>query len=404
MFVESYLTGAGEELATNISNGSAVYLANNTEVGPIAFDGTDVGEPDVLNGFVGLLGGDVDSEDESSVSLSHILFLGYGAVGSLDTSDAELGVGSGHPTGGIQAQSVTLDAASEVEFEITGSGAVADTDYSQLASSGPVRLNGSSVGAVVAPASGGSCPELTPGGTYTFVSTTGGLSGLFGNAAEGDELPLRYIKGCSRDPSRHLQIAYHESGGTQTVTATVIGTGGLSLPVNPINEYHAPNAEGATWGPIAGALDIAEAKAAEQKIREEAEARARALAEASLGEISLAGTGIAVQSEGMALVKLGCKGGATCGGKLTLSTQATSKAKGKKKRTITIGIAQFSIVAGKTATVKVKLNAAGRGLLSADRGRLAANLTILKLSPAPEHTQTTNVRLSGERPRGKTKK
>jgi hypothetical protein len=155
------------------------------------------------------------------------------------------------------------------------------------------------------------------------------------------------------------------------------------------------------WGAIAGARGVAEAKAKE---KEEAEARARALAWASLGEVSLIGTGIAVQGDGIGLVKLGCKGGASCGGKLTLSAQATSRAKGKKKRMVTIGAAQFSIVAGGTATVKVKLNAAGRGLLKADHERLAAHLTILKLTPVPEHTQITSVRLSGERPRGKTKK
>src|ERR1700691_4526661 len=227
VFIGDHLTGVGEELTTNISNGSAVDLANNTEVGPVAFEGTDTGESGVLNGFVGLLGGDVDSEDESSVSLSHILFLGSGAVGSLDTSDAELGVGSGNPTGGIQTQSVTLDASSEVEFEISGSGTTADTDYSQLSSVGTIALGGASLGVFVSPASGTSCPTLAPGQTYTFVSTTGTLSGSFANAPEGTEIPVVYAKSCATHPSTHLRIAYHRSGGTQTVTATVIETGGL---------------------------------------------------------------------------------------------------------------------------------------------------------------------------------
>jgi hypothetical protein len=402
VFVGGDLTGVGEELTTNISNGSAVYLANDTEAGPVAFEGTDVGEPGVLNGFVGLLGGDVDSADEGSVSLSHILFLGYGAVGSLDTSDAELGVGSGHSTGGIQAQSVALDAASEVEFDISGPGTIADTDYSQLSSAGTIALGGASLGVFVSPTSGTSCPTLAPGQTYTFVSTTGTLSGSFANAPEGAEIPVVYAKSCATHPSAHLLIAYHRSGGgAQTVTGIV--TDGSPLSEEHINPY-VREEDGVEWGAISGALAVAEANAAKRKAREEAEARARALAEASLGEVSLASTGIAVQGDGMAFVKLGCKGGESCGGKLTLSAQATSKAKGKKKRTITIGTAGFSIAAGKTATVKVKLNAAGRGLLKANHERLVANLTIMKLTPAPEHIQTASVRLSGERPRGKTKK
>jgi hypothetical protein len=399
VFVEGDVTGAGKALTTDISNRSVVYLANDTEVGTAAFDGANTGEAGVLNGFVGLLGGDVDSEDGGSVSLSHIFLVGSGAVGSLTTNDAELSVGNGHPTGGIRARSVSFDPASEVEFEITGSGAVADTDYSQLSSSGQVGLNGSSVGVVVAPVAG-SCPELTVGRTYTFVSTTGGLLGVFGDAAEGAELPLRYAKGCAKQASKYLRTEYHESGGTQTVTATVKEPGELPLPIQHYNPYEAPNAEGATRGAIAGALRIAEADAAERKASEEAEARARVLAEASAGEVSLAGTSIVVQSSGLALVKLDCKGSESCTGNLTLSAQE----KGKKKHTIVIGTAKFSVMTGKTATVKVKLDAAGRSLLSAARGRLTAHLAILVLAPVSEHTQTASVRLIGQKARVKAKK
>jgi ribosomal protein S6E (S10) len=269
-------------------------------------------------------------------------------------------------------------------------------------SQGLIELGGSSIELITSGPSRQSCPSLKNGEVYTLISTTGTLSGSFSNAPQGEKIVAEYPAGCLKVPF-YLEIAYHESEATKTVTAKVIQTDSfeLPLPVNPINEYHAPNAEGATWGPISSALAVAEAKAAERKASEEAEARARALADASLGEVSLAGTGIAVQSDGMALVTLGCKGGESCGGKLTLSAQAKSK----KKRAITLGTAGFSIAAGKTATVKVKLNVAGRGLLKAVHGRLAAHLTILKLTPVPEHTQITSVRLSEERPRGgKTKK
>jgi hypothetical protein len=327
--------------------------------------------------------------------------LGSGSVGALTTSDAEIGVGAGNPTGGIEAQRATLDAGSEVEFEITGAGMTADSDYGQFSSGGSVALGGATIGVFVAPVSGASCPTPSPGRTYTFISTTGSLSGSFGNAPEGTEIPVRFSKSCATRPLVHLRIAYHRSGGTQTVTGTVPGGTELSEPEKKYNPYERPNAEGATWGPIASARDIAESRAKE---KEEAEARARAAAEAAAGEVSLAGTSVAVQRDGVALVKLHCRGSKNCTGKLALSTQATSRAKGKKKRAITLGTAKFSIAAGQTATVKVKLDAAGRGLLKAAHERLAARLAILVLAPGSGRTQTTGVHLVGQKSHGKTGK
>ncbi len=117
---------------------------------------------------------------------------------------------------------------------------------------------------------------------------------------------------------------------------------------------------------------------------------------AATGSVSLDGSAITVQSSGAAAIKLTCSGTSTCAGKLTLTAKSAAK-KGKKKskkvETETIGTASFSISAGKTATVKLTLNATGRALLSAAHGRLAATLTILKSAPAPAATQTESVHL-----------
>lgn len=393
------LTGAGSALTAELSNGTLLGLENSTEVGPVTIEGKDVSGEHIDNGVTLLADGELDSSDREPVELRNIYFEGAGAVGALTADNSTLAVGTGaQPAEGIEASTAKLDSNSGVIFEISGSGTTAQVDYSQLASSGPVSLNGSSVGVVVVSVSG-SCPELVAGRTYSFISTTGGLSGSFGSVPEGAELPLTYAKGCAQQTSKHLQVAYHESGGTQTVTGTVIEAGGLPQPVQHDNPYEKPNAEGATWGPIAAAQRLAESAAAERKASEEAEARARALADAAVGEVSLVGTSIAVQSDGTALVKLDCKGGASCGGKLTLSAQATSKAKGKKKRTITIGIAKFSVAAGKTVTVKVKLDAAGRALLDAAHGHLSAHLTIVQSAPAPIHSQTKSVHLLQQKAR-----
>jgi hypothetical protein len=112
------------------------------------------------------------------------------------------------------------------------------------------------------------------------------------------------------------------------------------------------------------------------------------------GSVSLTGSLLSVQSGGKASVKLACTGTVPCTGKLTL--MVTSKDKGKHAKHTkaeTIGTAAFSIPAGKTGVVTIKLTAAGRALLKAGHGKLSANLTILKSSPAPASTKRESVQL-----------
>jgi hypothetical protein len=123
------------------------------------------------------------------------------------------------------------------------------------------------------------------------------------------------------------------------------------------------------------------------------------------GEVVLADTGIAVQSDGMALVKLACVGNEDCSGELTFSAKVTSTAKGGRKRSrmVKIATAKFLIVAGKTVTVKVKLDIAGRSLLNAAHGRLTVSLEILESGSGPEYTHTAKVHLDQRKNRGGTK-
>ncbi len=117
---------------------------------------------------------------------------------------------------------------------------------------------------------------------------------------------------------------------------------------------------------------------------------------AAAGSVSLASSVIGVQSGGKASVKLTCAGTTTCAGKLTLTVSLKGKGKGKhgkKAKTETIGTAAFSIPAGKTGVVAIKLTTAGRTLLKAGHGKLSASLTILKSSPAPASTKRESVTL-----------
>jgi hypothetical protein len=116
------------------------------------------------------------------------------------------------------------------------------------------------------------------------------------------------------------------------------------------------------------------------------------------GGVSLAGTRIATTRAGEAAVELRCAGPLTCHGKLTLTIPRNegkkgTRRRGESKQTEMIGTASFTIPAGGTVTVELKLGAAGRALLGVDHGRLAASLTILKSVPLPSQTHSENVQL-----------
>lgn len=415
------VTGNGNALNVELSDGPLLGLVeNDTEAGPVTIDGANMNEI-AANGVVSLADAQLDSEDGEPVSLSHIFFAGSGAVGRLATSDSDMDIGS--PDQGIEVTSAKLDAASHVEFNVTGDGATAQAEYSQLTSQGSIELGGSEVEVVVRPPKKGeACPELTAGQTYTFVSTSGTLSGSFSNAPEhGAEIPIRFAEACEQ-LSQKMRIAYHESGGVQTVTGTVEAEANelKEAKEKETREQESKEKEEALLKLeeehaklIAEEVVAKEAAVAVIEKRQEEEAATRRRQEeesigsmyqvgetAATGSVSLEGSTINAQSNGDAKFKLACAGTGTCAGELTLTVKSTNK-KGKTKR---ISTAQFSISAGKTATVVLKLDASGRALLAAAHGHLSAMLTILKSYPAPSQTHTVSVRLIQQRTHVKTKK
>jgi hypothetical protein len=116
------------------------------------------------------------------------------------------------------------------------------------------------------------------------------------------------------------------------------------------------------------------------------------------GRLALAATSIGVRG-GRALVKLTCRGPGGCHGGLTLTVRRTVKVRGKRaSRRITIASASASIGAGRTATIALGLDRAGRALLSGDHGRLGAILTIVQLERGATSPRTQVVHLSEQRP------
>jgi hypothetical protein len=372
MAVTGGVTGAGDALTIDMSDGPVLYLESGIEVGALAIHGTDAGEAGSLNGLVELGGVGLNSSDERSVSLSHILLVGSGATGPLSTDGAQLAVGGEYPAEGIEASSATLDAASEVAFLVTGAGPTAGADYSQLLSTGAVALNGAKLFVHVAPPNEtSSCPSLPVGQTYTLVHTTGALTGSFGNAPEGSEISVGYANSCGAQPARYLRIAYHESGAGHTVTATVVE------PSEPAQ----PTSESTSTSP--GAIEPLPVNLQIEKEFHEHPPWTKAPGSAPGGVSLPGGAKIAIERARTARVKLGCTASKDCTGKLILTVKTTSKTKSGKKRlrTLIIGTAKFSVSAGKRATFEIALNALGRGLLGKDHKRFIAHVAILDAVP-----------------------
>jgi hypothetical protein len=405
LLIGGEVTGAGKALTAELSNGPALIFENSTEVGPVTLEGPTSAGEHIDNGSVFLEEGELNSTDHEPVTLRNLFFRGTGAVGALSTDNATLDVGSGtYPTGGLEASSVTLDPTTGVLFEITGGGATARTDYSQLVSTGAVELGGQ-VGVFVSePSAKAVCPVLQRGQQYTFISTTAPLSGVFSNAPEHsfEELPIQFAKSCGQH-SQTMRITYSTTGSVHTVTGTV--------------EAEAVENEGA----LKGAQEIArqfwekaEAERAAQKRQEEEVTAARnrkyqeeeavgiarrrreeeAESESAAGgfEVSLEGSTIDMPKSGAPAVKLRCKGTSTCVGKLTLTVEHKDRQGGKTRRE-TIGTAAFSIGGGVTMTIKLALNATGRALVRTAHVPRRATLKILQSSLGPPRTHSQSVLL-----------
>jgi hypothetical protein len=83
---------------------------------------------------------------------------------------------------------------------------------------------------------------------------------------------------------------------------------------------------------------------------------------------------------GKAALQISCPGPGTCSGKLTLSAKITTgKGKNKKTKTLTIGSTSFSLKAGESTTVSVKLSGPAKSALA--KGTLKAKLKGTGIAP-----------------------
>jgi hypothetical protein len=109
--------------------------------------------------------------------------------------------------------------------------------------------------------------------------------------------------------------------------------------------------------------------------------------------VELLDSDIATNNRGVAKVKLVCKGTAPCLGSVTLTGRLGTGGKGHSKQDI-LGTAHFSLKAGATATIDVKLGAHARSVLRFAHGSPRAVLSIRTSSPKPTQTYSVTVQLS----------
>jgi hypothetical protein len=223
------LAGSSADLTVNLSDGSGLYLQGDNEVGNVSVTAGDTGGGTI--NFLGAAGhlAQLDASDGHNLTVGSGIDLAETntALGGLVSAGGIISVGWPYAAspGTLSTTSASFDASSNVGFEIAAPGTTVGTDYAQLTSTGPVNLGGAT-GELYETIADGSCPALTVGTSYTLISTTGSLSGQFGNAPEGGIIHDGFT--CNNS----YRINYHESGPTQTVTATVVSTTDGSPPSN----------------------------------------------------------------------------------------------------------------------------------------------------------------------------
>jgi hypothetical protein len=218
------LLGSGSELTVDLTDHSGLYLMGNNEVGNVTVNATNE-----AGGSLNLL--DESASVELNATDGHTLtmdggeltdFVTHAAIGAYSSIGSNTQVGAPYigPAAILNAASAKFAASDFLSFTIVGTGDVAGSDYSQFTSTGPVMLEGASL-ALAETLRTGECPALSIGQQYTLISTTGALTGMFGNAPNGSTIS---------DGACHntYRINYNTASSPQTVTATVVTSEGSS--------------------------------------------------------------------------------------------------------------------------------------------------------------------------------
>jgi hypothetical protein len=233
------LAGESSNLTINLNGEMALVLGIDVpeapvldnELGTITINGEEEGNDLVI------AAAKLNASDGHSLMLHHVHYEGSTATGPIVANEAALTLSGDsigpvtatsariYPEGSLLLPSLSLDAASTLGLEITAQGSVAGTDYDQLTSTGSISLGGAQL-QLSKPYEGEGCALPSPvGQVYTLVSTSGSLSGTFGNAPNGSTLvaycfAAELFGGVNR--AYPYRVNYNTGGSTKTVTATAL--------------------------------------------------------------------------------------------------------------------------------------------------------------------------------------
>jgi hypothetical protein len=244
------LAGESSNLTINLSGEMALVLGIDVPEAPVLDDelGTITVNGEEEGNDLVIAAAKLNASDGHSLLLHHVHYEGSTATGPIVANEAALTLSGDsigpvtatssriYPEGSLSLPSLSLDAASTLGLEITAQGSVAGTDYDQLTSTGSISLGGAQL-QLSKPYEGEGCALPSPvGQVYTLVSTSGSLSGTFGNAPNGSTLvaycfAAELVGGVNR--AYPFRVNYNTGGSPKTVTATALPAVPLAYAEEP---------------------------------------------------------------------------------------------------------------------------------------------------------------------------
>jgi hypothetical protein len=396
--VTGQLSGASSNLTIDLHNPNVGLVLGNTtpmpddELGDVTVEGVGSTSFDQI-----LLDANLNATDGHSLTVKNASLFTERATGPLVGINSELSldgssigpltsIGSRLQMGKVLLPSASFDAGSAIKFGIGGPGTQAGTDYTQLNSTGSVSLDSSTLelNGLGATVQFGTCaPPI--GQVDTLISTTGSLTGTFGNAPEGTTLTATECLNQGphgevvSEAKPSFRINYNTASSPETVTATVTeeaastggsksgggGTGGGSVT---------SSGESSSTGSGGGSTPTASISAAQI---------AALLSQQLAPTGKAAKIGALLKGGGFLLPFKALEAGTVSVGWYQVPSGAKLAKKGKAKPVL-IASGKLTFPAAGTGKLTVKLTAAGKRLLKhAKRLKLTAKGTFTPSGKAP---------------------
>jgi hypothetical protein len=214
----------------------------NDELGEVTINGARIAKG-ANESLVNLNLARFNASDGHALNLNNVSFEDYEtATGPIMATDSGLSLGGSSigpvtasqsrlfPEGILSLPSLSLDIGSSLVSNIFAQGTTPGVDYDELTSVGTVALGGATLDLnSVAVNNGTECPPPPVGQVDTLVSTTGSLTGSFGNAPSGSTI-VAWCTGSNGSNGNEItaerwysyRVNYNTASSPKIVTATAL--------------------------------------------------------------------------------------------------------------------------------------------------------------------------------------